>query len=193
MVTVLFFIFLLTWCVLFAKLEAEVEGEHGWAAKMPTKHWHWEGDNLTFKDFGSDEWVELDKNTRFSRFIIFYIGTLGGKDFTIYHRTVDLIQLFVAHILVYLFFFHTANPAWLEMRVVGTLFLIWTIEDTLWFYVNPLAYKSNHHKDWVKIGKVQLMEKGMFGGFIIGIVLSTISFFGPSFGTWLMPFLNRIF
>ena len=191
--TVLFFVFLLIWCVLFALLEAQIEGENGWAAAQATARYHWDPieKKLTYRALGQEMWLVVDKTTLWHRFIIRHIGMLGGKDWTWYHRVVDFIQIYIAHLLVYLFFLYTTHPLWLEVRAFGSLFLIWTIEDTLWFYVNPLAYKSNHHKEWVKIGNVQLMEKGMFGGFIIDIILSFFSF-GQYFWHLLAPYLHQL-
>jgi|GEM_PF-3341326 len=186
---VLFFVILLAWCLLFAKLEAEIEGRNGWAKELPTARYHYEDGVLGYRAFASQEWIEVDKDSLRARFYIKYIGTLGGKDFTTYHRVVDLIQLFVAHLAVFFCFFQ--YTAWwvLEIRAVASLMLIWSIEDTLWFYVNPCAHESGHHKDWIAIFGWKFMEKGMFGNFVGGLVIMTLTFVAPSLWHWLVPYL----
>ena len=158
--TGLFFLFLGIWCLLFAKLEAEIEGENGWAAALPSARYSWDGERLSYKPFGfrTFTFVPHLQPALKGKILIAYIGILGGKDFTVYHRVVDLIQLFVAHILVYLCF-KGLDPWWvLEIRAIASLMLIWSIEDTLWFYVNPCADQSEHHTDWIMIGNKRIME-----------------------------------
>lgn len=177
--TGLFFLFLAVWCLLFAKLEAEIEGPNGWAVALPTARYMRSGSEIRYRPFNGSNvnWQRVNPNSLKGKFIKAYINVLGGKDFTVYHRVVDLIQLFVAHILVYLCF-KGLDPWWiLEIRAFATLMLIWSIEDTLWFYVNPCASESRHHKDWIMIGNKRIMEKGMSVNFIAGTIIMVLSFF----------------
>jgi len=171
---------LVVWCVLFAKLEAEIEGANGWAAALPTKRYRKTvTGEVLFREFakGDSDWKYLKQDSFKAKFMSVYINFLGDKDFTIYHRVVDLIQLFVSHLLVYLFF-KGMDPWWaLELRAFAGMMVIWSVEDTLWFYINPEAHKSEHHKSWLMIGQKRIMEKGMVGNLLGGIALITISFF----------------
>lgn len=91
----------------FAKVEIHIEGEHGWAAKLPTwrieKHWM------------------LD---------LFW----GGRPLTGYHAWVFPFIMLVFHMP----FFMTGVWSWaLELRTLGALAIFWTLEDFLWFALNP--------------------------------------------------------
>jgi len=184
-----FFLMFIFWCAVFAKLETEIEGSNGWAKELPTSKYIWEDSEgkMYHKELSSTTFRLVDHTTWPGNFFHFYINTiLGGKDFTVYHRVIDIMQLFVAHVLVYLCFM-AIEPWWvLELRAFASLFLIWSIEDTLWFYINPCASQSGHHKDWIMIGKYRIMEKGMSINFILGTVLMTLSFF-------LVKIINMIF
>lgn len=179
--TLIFFILLLVWCLLFAKLETEIEGSHGWAEKLPTARYHYIPilDFLYYKEFAEiflSAPIPIEERTLKHKIIIKYIGILGGKDFTVYHRVIDLIQLLVAHLIVYSCFRGLEPVLVLEIRAFASLFLIWSIEDNLLFYINPKAKESDHHQEWIMIGDKRLMDKGMLINFIIGCVLMPVSF-----------------
>jgi hypothetical protein len=91
----------------FAKVEIQIEGEHGWAEKLPTwridKHWL------------------LDL-------------LMGGRPLTGYHAWMFSFMILVFHLPLFLFGDISWK---LEARAVGCLFLFWIIEDFLWFVINP--------------------------------------------------------
>ena len=102
---------LLAWVTLisyfFAKVEIHIEGKHGWAGDLPT--WRIE-----------KHWL-LD---------IFW----GGRSLTGYHAWVFPFILLISH----LGFFMIGGWTWmLELRAMGVVALFWTIEDFLWFVLNP--------------------------------------------------------
>jgi hypothetical protein len=94
--------------LLFAKLEIEIEGEHGWAAKLPT--WRVE------KHFLLD---------------LFF----GSRPLTGYHVWAFLFVFFTFHMP---FFFTPGSwTVGSELHAVGAYTLFWIIEDALWFVMNP--------------------------------------------------------
>jgi len=184
---VLFFTLLLIWCLIFARHEAEIEGKNGWAKELPTSKYIWDSQEkkMYYKAFGTQTYILVDHTKWPGRLYFFFINTiLGGKDFTFYHRVIDLMQLFVVHLLVYLCFYQTA-PIWLlEIRTIATLMLVWSLEDTFYFFVNPAfgaqKYDPEHiewHKNWFTIGGFRIMDKVMFFNFASGSLLMVFSFF----------------
>lgn len=91
---------------IWAKMEIEIEGEHGWAAKLPT--WRIE------------KHILLD---------IFY----GGRPLTGYHVWAFAFVFFMFHIP---FFWADGWTFRHELRVIGAYDLFWVIEDFLWFVLN---------------------------------------------------------
>ena len=91
----------------FAKVEIHIEGKNGWAASLPT--WRIE-----------KHWL-LD---------VFW----GGRPLTGYHAWVFPFILLISH----LGFFLVGGWTWeLELRTMGVVALFWTLEDFLWFVLNP--------------------------------------------------------
>lgn len=78
---ILFAVLLVFWCVVFARLEAELEGENGWAAALPTARYKLEDGELWYRAFNSQQWVEVDKNSFRGKFFSAYIGFFGRKGF----------------------------------------------------------------------------------------------------------------
>lgn len=119
----------LAWVILlsffFAQTEIQIEGAAGWAAHLPT--WRIE-----------HHWL-LD---------IFW----GGRAMTGYHAWIfPCIALFFHFPVFFL-------PRWswrMEFRILACIMLFWTVEDFLWFALNP-AYGLAHfsaayipwHKHW---------------------------------------------
>lgn len=102
---------LLGWVALvsyfFAKVEIHIEGKNGWAGSLPT--WRIE-----------KHWL-LD---------IFW----GGRPLTGYHAWVFPFILLICH----LGFFLVGGWTWtLELRTMGVVAIFWTLEDFLWFVLNP--------------------------------------------------------
>lgn len=158
---ILFFTIVFVWCAIVAWLEVEIEGKDGWAKNTPTRKFKLdERGKLWYKPFGVQEYQEPVCSERRQKFYAWYIkNMLGGREFTGYHRALDVTQVFVGHLVVYGLFFH-ATPwqfLWLlEAQVFAFVWLCWALEDTLWFVLNPFygwrKYKPEfipwHAKDW---------------------------------------------
>jgi len=103
----LFFLALAGTSALFALVEIQVEGPHGWAGKLPT--WRFE-----------NRWTKL-----------FW----GGRPFTGYHLYIQLLFLLVVHLPWLLSLAPWTVRG--EARVLAFLVLFWILEDFLWFVLNP--------------------------------------------------------
>jgi len=104
----LIFFGLLIWIsFVMAKLEINIEGENGWAKNLPT--WR----------LPPSHWVSK----------VFF----GGKEATGYHLWLNLFEYsFVQLVFVFIPF------SWnIEFRLISFVFLLWVIEDFLWFLINP--------------------------------------------------------
>jgi len=186
--TIIFFGVLLWWCLIFAKLEVETEGQDGWAVKLPTTRFHWDGQKLTRRGFDSAQWMEVDHTTLKGKILVKYIGVLGGRDFTTYHRMVDLIQLTTGHLVAWCAFQGLVSWYVIELRAFAFLVLCWSLEDTLWFFWNPYfgpkKYKPEyipwHAQDWFYFA-----PKGMIMLFGQGILLYGVSIGLPYLISWL--------
>lgn len=99
--------FVIVLAYFFAKVEIHIEGEHGWAAGLPT--WRIESHPL------------LD---------IFW----GGRPLTGYHAWAFSFMALVFHLPLALFGVLTLQ---LESRCIGSLMLFWILEDFLWFVLHP--------------------------------------------------------
>jgi len=98
---------LLAASAVFALLEIEIEGDHGWAAKLPT----WRIEN------------------RWTRAI------LGARAVTGYHLYFHLLLLILAHLPFTLELVAFSWAA--EMRILAFVILFWLVEDFLWFVLHP--------------------------------------------------------
>lgn len=98
-------IVLLAWC--FARLEIEIEGPDGWAAKLPT--WRIENHPL----------INL---------------MMGGRPLTGYHLYALLFAFLVFHLPAGILGSWSWR---LEARTMGALIAFWILEDLLWFLLNP--------------------------------------------------------
>ena len=92
---------------LWANLEIQIEGEHGWAANLPT----WK----------IEKHVLLD---------MFY----GGRPLTGYHVWAFLSVFFFFHLP---FFFTHSWTLRQELHAIAAYNLFWIVEDFLWFVLNP--------------------------------------------------------
>lgn len=100
-------LFVLVAAFVFAKLEIEIEGEHGWAQHLPT--WRIEQHVLL-------EWF------------------FGGRPLTGYHVWAFALVLVFFHLP---FFWGVPWSGSAEARVFGGYVLFWLLEDFLWFLLNP--------------------------------------------------------
>lgn len=99
--------FILIAAFLWAKMEIEIEGPHGWAEKLPT--WRVEKHLL------------LD---------LFY----GGRPLTGYHVWAFSFVFFAFHLP---FYWNAPWTWRNELRVIGAYDIFWVVEDFLWFVLNP--------------------------------------------------------
>jgi len=132
----------------FARVEVEIEGEAGWAAKLPT--WRIESHPL------------LD---------IFW----GGRAMTGYHAWMFSFIALCFHFPL-CFMGQWSWP--LEARALASIMLFWVAEDFLWFIVNPAfgwrRFKREHvtwHKRWAWGAPV---DYWIFG--VLAIVLLRFAF-----------------
>lgn len=107
MTTLTFVLYLVVVSSIFALLEIQAEGENGWAAKFPT----WRVKN---------GWTKV---------------LLGEKPLTGYHLYFFLFMVLVAH-CPYGLGIVKYNTS-IELRILSFLVLFFTIEDFLWFVLNP--------------------------------------------------------
>lgn len=120
---------LLAWililAIFFAQVEIQIEGQDGWAANLPT----WRIEN---------HWL----------LNIFW----GGRPMTGYHAWAFPFILLIFHLPLFVL----GQFSWkLEMRILGSLFLFWIVEDFLWFVLNKgfgiRKFHKKHipwHKRW---------------------------------------------
>jgi len=102
---------LLAWIVLlsalFAQVEIQIEGPHGWAAALPT-------------------W----RLTAIPSLQLLFCG----REITGYHVFVFTFMLAAFHLPVV---FNGRFSLQIEARIIGSLMLFWILEDVLWFVLNP--------------------------------------------------------
>jgi hypothetical protein len=101
-------LFILVAAFIFAKLEIEIEGPHGWAEKLPT--WR------------------LESHTLLNWFF-------GGRPLTGYHVWAFALILFCFHLP---FFWSPGSwSLGGELKVLAAYTAFWIVEDLLWFVFNP--------------------------------------------------------
>lgn len=179
---ILFVVIVAVWCVIVAWLEVEIEGKDGWAKNAPTWKYALLGERLLYKPFGKQEYSGATCGWLKEGIIIWYIKNMcGGRDFTGYHRAVDVMQAFVGVIAVCGLFLEIPSGGflswvWLGMsliaRIAAFVMISWALEDTLWFRLNPF-YKDGKrtpewHRDWDAKHRA---SKGMLGLFRNGCIL----------------------
>jgi len=104
----LFPLFILVAAFVFAKLEIEIEGPHGWAEKLPT--WRVESHRLL-------DWF------------------FGGRPLTGYHVWAFAFALFFFHLP---FFWSPGSWSLRgELQALAAYTAFWIVEDFLWFVFNP--------------------------------------------------------
>lgn len=98
---------LIALATVFALLEIEIEGDGGWAARLPT--WRWEN--------------------RLTRWL------LGARPVTGYWLYIHLFVLGLLHAPYALALIPPSAAA--ELRILAFWVLLWLLEDFLWFVLNP--------------------------------------------------------
>lgn len=137
---------------LFAQLEIQIEGPHGWAAKLPT--WRLPETSPLYRLFGS-------------------------RPVTGYHVFAFGFMAAVFHLPV---FFTDQVSLVLEARILGSLAVFWVLEDFLWFIMNPAyglsRFRPRHvpwHPHWVLGVPVDYLV-----GSAAAIALFTYSYWPPA-------------
>jgi hypothetical protein len=132
---------------LLAVLEIQIEGEHGWAAKLPT--WR------------AQPGSRLDK---------LFKKITAQKDLTGYHTALMIFLLLFMH---WPFVWHWTWNIWQELEIMAIFILFTTVWDFLWFVLNPnLSLRKFNpdrvwwHKKW--LGKMPI---DYYFGILITILL----------------------
>lgn len=120
--TMMYFTFVFAAAIIWALLEIQIEGENGWAGKLPT-------------------W----------RFII-NVKYFWQNEITGYHV---FLMIFII-LLLHTPFLYVPWSIFLEMQIVAFYLLVNTLEDFLWFILNPAfglsKFDKEHipwHRNWV--------------------------------------------
>jgi hypothetical protein len=104
---ILFLAGLLAASAVMALLEIEIEGDSGWASRLPT--WRYES-----------------RRTR---------RWLGARPITGYHLYFQLLILLLAHMPYFLSIIRVTVAT--ELRIIAFVLLFWVLEDFFWFVLNP--------------------------------------------------------
>ena len=115
----LFIAGLLATSIVFALLEIEIEGDNGWAARLPT--WRYQ--------------------SRWTRRL------LGARPITGYHLYFQLLVLLLTH-LPYMLGIVRPGLA-VELRIIAFVLLFWVIEDFLWIVLNPAYGLRRFRRDTI--------------------------------------------
>lgn len=147
MTNLLFFpLFILIAAFIFAKLEIEIEGPHGWAEKLPT----WRVENHTLLD-----WF------------------FGGRPLTGYHTWAFALILFCFHLP---FFWSPGSWSMRgELQALAAYTAFWIVEDFLWFVFNPHYGWRKFRRDSVWWHKRWLLRLPLDYWLMTGIVVALLS------------------
>lgn len=118
-------LYLFLMAVVLAVLEIQIEGQYGWAEKLPT----WRPTN--------DKW-----------YVRLYVKVMSGKAFTGYHLSMFGFVFLIFH-LPYFFGIPLNWTSWLQTMSLFFFFLV--LWDFLWFVLNPhypLSKFSREHIKW---------------------------------------------
>ncbi len=140
---------LFLFCLVLAALEVQIEGEAGWASKLPT-------------------W----KPSRFVWYSRIYRKAMSDKDITGYHIFVFSLVLLFLH---YPYFIGRVWNLPSELTTVSLFFLVTIIWDFLWFVLNPYyglhRFRAAHvwwHKKWFLF-----MPVDYYVGFVVSALFYT--------------------
>jgi hypothetical protein len=115
----LFLAGLLAAAAVFALLEIQIEGDGGWAARLPT--WRYQA--------------------RWTRRV------LGARPITGYHVYIQLFVLLLIH-MPYLIGIVRPELG-TELRIIAFILLFWVLEDFLWFLLNPAYGLRRFRRDTI--------------------------------------------
>lgn len=122
-------VYLFIMAIILAILEIQIEGQHGWAANLPT-------------------WKPKETNWLSKAYRKF----MSGKEMTGYHLMMFTFVLLILH-LPYFFGLSLSLSHWL--KTISFFFIFIVLWDFLWFVLNPhyplKKFKKEHilwHKRW---------------------------------------------
>jgi hypothetical protein len=104
---------------LFALVEIQIEGRHGWASTLPT----WRKEN---------QWTRL---------------LYGSRPLTGYHLWVQLFSLLMVHLPFFGGWVEWTARG--EARALAMLAVFWIVEDFLWFVLNPAFGLKRFRKEHI--------------------------------------------
>ena len=145
----IFITFLFFFSLLIALFEIQVEGQHGWAEKLPT-------------------WKIENKWTRY-----FY----SKRPLTGYHLYLQLSMLLIVHCPFA--FNMVSWQIELQLRILAFYILFWIIEDFLWFMFNPHFGPKNFKPDyiwWHRETWLWIMPKDYWIWIPVGTILYVLSY-----------------
>lgn len=146
---------ILFFALILAALEVQIEGGNGWAKNLPT--WR------------------PDRSKWYSRV---YSWFTFGKELTGYHLLLSFLVLGILHYP----YFVGADWSWFaELKTISYAFLLFVLEDFLWFAINPCfglkRFRPQYipwHKKWFLF-----LPADYWAGLIIFLLLNSIaSFYG---------------
>ncbi len=155
-----FLIFYLFLCaVVFAVVEIQIEGPHGWAQKLPAWRPH------------PQHW--LSRLTK---------RVFHGKEFTGYHASVFLFLLLVFH---FPFVWSGTWSVFSELELLAVFAVFVVVWDFLWFVLNPYYSLRNFnpqnvwwHKRWIGRVPVEYVYGVLFACILYTpLILSDSSYF----------------
>ena len=139
-------LYLFILAVVLAVLEIQIEGQHGWAAKLPT----WRPDD--------QRW-----------YVRAYSKIMSGKVFTGYHLSMFSFIFLIFH-LPYVFGVLLTWSSWLQTLSLFFFFVV--LWDFLWFVLNPhyplSSFRREHikwHQHWLGVAPVDY-----YGGLVISLL-----------------------
>lgn len=116
-------IYLFVMAIVLAILEIQIEGEHGWAEKLPT-------------------WRPKKKGF----FVNLYSKFVGGREVTGYHVIMFTFVLLIFH-LPFVFGLNFDLLHWLQIMSLYFMFVI--LWDFLWFVLNPHRPLKKFKKEFI--------------------------------------------
>jgi len=139
-------LYLFILAVVLAFLEIQIEGRHGWAAKLPT-------------------WRPSDQKW----YVRAYTKIMSGKTFTGYHLSMFSFVVLIFH-LPYVFGIPLTLASWLQTLSLFFFFVV--LWDFLWFVLNPhyplVNFRREHigwHQRWWGAVPVDY-----YGGLMVSLV-----------------------
>jgi hypothetical protein len=117
----IFFLLLILTSIVFALFEIQIEGKDGWAKNIPT--WKTNTKPISFKPIR----IILDPN----------------KPFTGYHLYLLLFIILLVHLPLIFYNWGLRN----EIFIISFLLYLSTVEDFLWFVLNPYYGIKNFKKE----------------------------------------------